>query len=101
MQKYRYMTGGSRSRFFIGFALDQLKSNRKSGYYKKFSNKPESRWAITAVIGQKADSQLEDYMEEGVSELDESESEEVVDYLDSYESSPSDDDEGTHTLLHF
>ena len=95
------MTGGSRCRFLIGFALSQLKSNRKNGLHNKLPTKPGSRWTIT-FIGQKSDSQPENDVKEGsVSEQDESESKENVedgeDHWDSYESSFSDDNAGIHT----
>lgn len=94
------MTGGSRSRFLIAFALYQLKSNRKSGLHRKLPTKPGRRWAIT-FIGQKTDSySTENDVKKGISEDSEFEGniEEVDDYLNSYESSPTDDYEGTQLL---
>jgi len=100
------MTGGSRSRFLIRFAINQLKSKRKlSRLQSKLPTKPGSRWTIT-FLGQKTDSSPEDDVEdEGPVSAVESESEEKVeeaeDHWDSYESSLSDDNEGTHILHHF
>lgn len=91
------MTGGSRSRFLIHFALWQLKAFGKSGFHNKLPT--GSRWTIT-VNGQNTDSQPEDDVKESVVSVQESESkgkvEEVEDYLDSYENSPSDYKQGIH-----
>ena len=89
----------------IGFALSQLKSNRKSGLHSKLPIKHGRRWAIT-YIGQKTDSSPEDDVKDdegSVSEESEAEGkvEEEEDHWDSYESSLSKDNEGTQTWLHF
>ena len=87
----------------IGFALSQLKSNRKSGLHSKLPTKHGRRWTIT-FLGQKTDSSPEDDVEDEGSVSEKSESEENVkeeeDHLDSNESSLSDDTEGTSTWLH-
>jgi len=96
------MTGGSRSRFLIHFALGQLKFKRKSGLHNKSPTKPGSRWTITFLC-QKADSSPEDDVKEGsvVSEQDESESKKNVkngeDHWDSYANSSSGNNQGIHT----
>jgi len=82
LQKYRFMTGGSRSRFLILFALKQLKAFGKSGFHNKLPT--GSRWSITAN-GQNTDSQPENDVKESVVSEQESESkgkvEEVEDKL--------------------
>ncbi len=94
------MTGGSRRKFLIRFALGQLKSNRKSVFLKKLPTKPGSRWTIT-INGQKTDSFPEDDVKKVVSE--DSESEGNVDDDDSFDddisygNSSSDDSDGTQT----
>ncbi len=96
------MTGGSRSRFLICFALNQLKSNKKKGLHSKLPTKPGSRWTII-YNGQKTDSSSEDDVEDEGSVSEKSESEGKVEegegHWDSYESSLSEDNEGT--WLHF
>ncbi len=92
------MTGGSRSRFLIRFALWQLKAFGKSGFHNKLPT--GSRWTIT-VNSQNTDSQpAENDVKESVVSEQESESkgkvEEVEDYLDSNERSPSDYKQGIH-----
>jgi len=89
LQKYCYMTGGSRSRFLIGFALcQQLNIYKKSGFHNKLSTKPGNSWIIT-FIGKETDTPLEVDIKEGVvseqSESEKNDEEEEEDYLDSCE----------------
>ena len=100
------MTGGSRRKFLISFALGQLKAYGKNVLHNKLPAKPGSRWTIT-YIGQESDSLTEDDVKEGISEeseSDESVEEDEEDYSDSngsYETSSCGDSDGTHTRLQF
>lgn len=85
------MTGGSRSRFFISFALGQLKAYRKGGYNNKLSPKSGSKWTITSIV-QKTDSPPEDDVNEDVSDSEESES---VKNIEGEEDSFDDDSDGS------
>ena len=68
------MTGGSKKKFLIGFALGQLKSYRKNGFCNKLSTKPGRGWTITS-IDQKNYYPLEDNLDE---HIEESESENII-----------------------